>query len=100
LKKQVTSKLGQRLEELRLALGLQQNEMARAAGLNSGYLSELISGKKDNPGIENVLKIATRFNKKWSGKLYCFKNLFIAGILIFQPFYKLFKLLCILKLDG
>ena len=62
MKKQLTSELGKRLEDLRLALGLHQNEMARAAGLNSGYLSELISGKKDNPGIENVLKIATRFN--------------------------------------
>lgn len=62
MKKQFSVDLGQRLQKLRLALGLQQNEMARAAGLNPGYLSELISGKRDNPGIETILKIAVRFN--------------------------------------
>jgi transcriptional regulator with XRE-family HTH domain len=57
-----SSELGQRLKKLRLALGLQQNEMAIAAGLNSGYLSDLIRGKRGNPSIETILKIANRFN--------------------------------------
>jgi transcriptional regulator with XRE-family HTH domain len=62
VKKQPSSELGERLHRVRLALGLKQNEMAGASGLSPGYFSEIISGKKDNPGIENVLKIATRFN--------------------------------------
>jgi transcriptional regulator with XRE-family HTH domain len=62
VKESPSSQLGQRLHNLRLALGLKQKEMARAAGLNSGYLSELISGKRDNPGIDIIIKIAIRFN--------------------------------------
>ena len=62
MKKQPSSELGQRLQRVRLALGFKQNEMALGSGLSTGYFSELISGNKDNPGIENVLKIATRFN--------------------------------------
>ena len=62
MKKKSTSELGQQLKKLRLALGLQQKEMAAAAGLNTGYLSDLISGKRGNPGIETILKIASRFN--------------------------------------
>jgi len=62
VKKQTSSELGQRLHDLRLALGLKQKDMAREAGLNSGYLSELISGKRDNPGIDIIIKIAIRFN--------------------------------------
>ncbi|UCH96495.1 MAG: helix-turn-helix transcriptional regulator [Candidatus Aminicenantes bacterium] len=62
MKKKTTSELGQRLQNLLHALGLQQKEMALAAGLNSGYLSDLISGKRKNPGIETILKIANTFN--------------------------------------
>jgi transcriptional regulator with XRE-family HTH domain len=62
VKKKYTSELGQRLKKLLLALGLKQKEMAIAAGLNTGYLSDLISGKRENPGIETILKIANRFN--------------------------------------
>lgn len=62
MKKKSTSELGQRLKKLQLALGLQQKEMALAAGVNTGYLSDLINGKRENPGIETILKIANRFN--------------------------------------
>ena len=62
MKKKPKNQLGQSLENLRLALRLQQKEMALAAGLNPGYLSDLINGKKDNPGIETILKIAKGFN--------------------------------------
>lgn len=62
MKEKLIKDIGKRIQELRFTLGLQQNEMARATGLNPGYLSELISGKRDNPGIETILKIAVRFN--------------------------------------
>lgn len=62
MKKKSTSELGQRLKKIQHALGLQQKDMAIAAGLNTGYLSDLISGKRENPGIETILKIANRFN--------------------------------------
>jgi transcriptional regulator with XRE-family HTH domain len=62
MKKKPKNQLGQRLENLRLALRLRQKEMALECGLNPSYLSDLINGKKDNPGIETILKIAKRFN--------------------------------------
>jgi hypothetical protein len=33
-----------------LALGRKQSELARATGINEGYISQLISGEKKNPG--------------------------------------------------
>jgi transcriptional regulator with XRE-family HTH domain len=62
MKKKSLSELGQRLENVRLALRLQQNEMARGAGMAPGHLSDLINGKRGNPGIETILKIAKGFN--------------------------------------
>jgi transcriptional regulator with XRE-family HTH domain len=62
MKKKSLSELGQRLENVRLALRLQQKEMARGAGMAPGHLSDLINGKRGNPGIETILKIAKGFN--------------------------------------
>ena len=79
MKKKPLSELGQRLENLRLALGLQQNEMALAAGLNPGYLSDLINGKKANPGIETILKIAKGFNVSLNYLLLGEGDMFLPG---------------------
>lgn len=47
------------------ALGLVQREIAREAGMNEGYLSLLISGKKVNPSHAMVAAIADAMGIRW-----------------------------------
>lgn len=54
--------IGKRIQALRRILGLQQNEMAKAVGVNPGYLSEIENGHKNNPGIVTLYKIASHYN--------------------------------------
>ncbi|UCH92400.1 MAG: helix-turn-helix transcriptional regulator [Candidatus Aminicenantes bacterium] len=54
--------IGKRIQEVRRILGLQQNEMANAVGLNPGYLSEIENGHKHNPGIATLYKISSHYN--------------------------------------
>lgn len=41
-----------------IVLGRKAGEVARGAKVNEGYLSELISGKKKNPGLTFLQKVA------------------------------------------
>jgi transcriptional regulator with XRE-family HTH domain len=45
-----------------IALGRTQAEVHRATGINEGYLSEIVSGKKGNPGLEKLQLIADFLN--------------------------------------
>jgi transcriptional regulator with XRE-family HTH domain len=62
MKKNLIGDIGKRLQELRRILGLQQNELAQAVGLNPGYLSEIENGVKNNPGIATIFKITSHYN--------------------------------------
>ena len=62
MKENLVGDIGIRLLELRRILGLQQNEMAQAVGLNPGYLSEIENGVKNNPGIATLYKISSHYN--------------------------------------
>lgn len=62
MKKNFIINIGMRIQELRRVLGLQQKELAQAAGLNPGYLSEIENGHKSNPGIATFYKISSLYN--------------------------------------
>ncbi len=47
-----------RLKRLREARGLSQLRLAKLAKVGQVYISELEAGKKRNPGIETVQKLA------------------------------------------
>ncbi len=47
-----------RLKRLREARGLSQLKLAKRAKVGQVYISELEAGKKRNPGIETVYKLA------------------------------------------
>ena len=61
MKKKILSNLGKRLLEVRKALGIQQKEMADKVGMQSSYLCDLESGKKNNPGIVQLYRIAKQY---------------------------------------
>ncbi len=46
------------LKRQRQAKGLSQYALAKKAGVSQQYLNELEAGKKRNPGIETVRKLA------------------------------------------
>ncbi|MGH2362535.1 MAG: helix-turn-helix domain-containing protein [bacterium] len=51
-------KIGLMLKRIREGKGMTQLELARRAKVPQGYLSELEAGRKKNPGIETLRKIA------------------------------------------
>ncbi len=53
-----------RLKRLREARGLSQLRLAKLAKVAQVYISELEAGKKRNPGIETVQKLAKALNAK------------------------------------
>ena len=53
----VQKKLGKRIEELRKAKGVQQQELATKLNVSSAYLSEVENGKKAI-GIKGLTRIA------------------------------------------
>jgi transcriptional regulator with XRE-family HTH domain len=61
MKKKYYIDLGKRLIKVLRALDIDKKSMAKAAGIAPGYLSELCKGKKNNPGIAVVYKIASHY---------------------------------------
>ncbi len=53
-----------RLKRLREARGLSQLRLAKLAKVGQVYISELEAGKKRNPGIETVQKLAKALKVK------------------------------------
>lgn len=51
-----------KLREWLQALGVQQTDLAEKAGVNEGYISQLVSGEKQNPSPKMVKKLATALN--------------------------------------
>jgi transcriptional regulator with XRE-family HTH domain len=51
-------RIGTVLKSLRESKGLSQLELAKRSKVPQGYLSELEAGRKRNPGIETLRKIA------------------------------------------
>lgn len=49
--------LGPEIRKARKALGLSQTDLALATGLSVKFLSQLETGKADNPGFANILDI-------------------------------------------
>jgi transcriptional regulator with XRE-family HTH domain len=49
--------VGERIRDIRLDLGLNQEQLAEQAGLSKGFLSDVENSKR-NIGSENLLKIA------------------------------------------
>jgi HTH-type transcriptional regulator / antitoxin HipB len=49
--------LGPEIRKARKALGLSQTDLALATGLSIKFLSQLETGKADNPGFANILDI-------------------------------------------
>ena len=54
--------LGNRIKEIRRALGLSQKDFAAQLGINPGYLSELENGNRENPTLAVFMKISTQFH--------------------------------------
>lgn len=53
-----TSQLGKRVRDLRREAGLSQEELASAAGMDRGHISNLENGRIENPGIATVEALA------------------------------------------
>lgn len=49
--------LGPEIRKARKALGLSQTDLSLATGLSIKFLSQLETGKADNPGFANILDI-------------------------------------------
>lgn len=49
--------LGPEIRKARRELGLSQTDLALATGLSIKFLSQLETGKADNPGFANILDI-------------------------------------------
>gem|GEM_PF-1690733 len=50
--------LGRRIRNLRSMRGLGLNELARAADVSPGYLSQIESGRRGNPSVEVLARLA------------------------------------------
>ncbi len=51
------NQLGPEIRNARKALGLSQTDLSLATGLSIKFLSQLETGKADNPGLANVIDI-------------------------------------------
>lgn len=47
------------------ALGIRPAKLATATGLNEGYISQLINGKKSNPSRDFLKTVATELGLQW-----------------------------------
>ncbi len=54
----VPARIGTVVKRLRERKGLSQLELAKRAGVAQGYISDLEAGRKKNPGIETLRKLA------------------------------------------
>ena len=50
--------LSERIQYAMLRQDIQQADLARATGLSTAVVSQIVSGKTKNPTFENVVKIA------------------------------------------
>ncbi len=55
--KTVSEKLGQKIREQRLAIGISQEELASAAGLHRTYIGSIERGER-NVSLQNIVAIA------------------------------------------
>jgi transcriptional regulator with XRE-family HTH domain len=53
--------LGKRLTKVWRALGIDLKDMAKAAGIAQGYMTDLCKGNRTNPGIAVIYKIAKHY---------------------------------------
>jgi transcriptional regulator with XRE-family HTH domain len=53
--------LGKRLTKVWRALGIDLKDIAKAAGIAPGYLTDLCKGNRTNPGIAVIYKIAKHY---------------------------------------
>ena len=56
--------IGAMVKRLREARDMTQLELATKAGVPQGYISELEAGKKKNPGLDVLLKLAQALQVK------------------------------------
>lgn len=61
MKKKYYIDLGKRLIKVCRALGIDKKDMAKAAGIVPGYMTDLCKGNRTNPGIAVVYKIAKHY---------------------------------------
>lgn len=52
------TRIGERLLTLRTGKGLSQNKLARLAGVPQSAISEIEAGKRKNPGITSMRRLA------------------------------------------
>ncbi len=62
MKKKHFIDLGKRLRKARMALGIQQNEMAKVVGVKPPYISSLENGKRSNPTIALLFDLSRHFH--------------------------------------
>lgn len=55
--KSVAEKLGQKIRERRLAIGISQEELASAAGLHRTYIGSIERGER-NVSLQNIVAVA------------------------------------------
>lgn len=79
MKKKYIIDVGKRLLELRSVLGIQQKDMARAIGINSGYLSDIENGNKSNPGFAFLHKISVRYQVSLDYLVHGIGEMFLPG---------------------
>jgi transcriptional regulator with XRE-family HTH domain len=79
MKKRYIVDIGKRLLELRSVLGIQQKDMARAIGINPGYLSDIENGKKTNPGIAFLHKISLHYQVSLDYLVHGIGDMFLPG---------------------
>ena len=61
MKKKYYIDLGKRLTKVWRALGIDLKDMAKAAGIAQGYMTDLCKGNRTNPGIAVIYKIAKHY---------------------------------------
>lgn len=65
-----TIKIGQIIKELRNEKGLSASELARRSGISQPYLSQLETGKNNNPTTEVIEKIAKGLGVHYTALMY------------------------------
>lgn len=68
-----------KLEELRVAKNMSQQQLAKATGLTQGYISALERGAKKNPGQVVIKKLAIALAVSTDMILGLFPDAFVSG---------------------
>ncbi len=61
MKKKIYIDMGNRLDKVCRALGIEKKDIAKEVGITPAYISELCKGNKTNPGIRVLYKIAKHY---------------------------------------